>query len=194
MQTTKYMSKLNIDAKINQIKLLNNNSLFVEKNGPNNFIIFPDCSNKEKAIEFSYNDYEPKSHIYHCQNQLYSISKKFFNIWNIKDLEKPEISEKIDLDVPNPMDASLNFNKEFFLVLWKNNQENLLKVSGFPVKNLQKNLGLKLKRKQSEIEAFTFYQSRKIGETLNLSQFLMNSKEKEKFQQMDYIYEVIILV
>ena len=195
---TKSIAKLNTNSKINQIKLLNNNSLFVELKEKNDFMFFPDYLIKEDKFEVNYENYEGNSKLIYDKSQLFSISSNFCNIWNLKNLEDIEISENIQCEMPQILDISFNYDKELFLVLWIKSIENLATVSAFSIKNSQKGLRLKLdknsKKKEidnkSQIKTFTFCENF-AGETLNLSQFLTNSKEKEKFQQMDDIFQVI---
>ena len=126
---TKSIAKLNTNSKINQIKLLNNNSLFVELKEKNDFMFFPDYLIKEDKFEVNYENYEGNSKLIYDKSQLFSISSNFCNIWNLKNLEDIEISENIQCEMPQILDISFNYDKELFLVLWIKSIENLATVS-----------------------------------------------------------------
>ena len=164
----------------------------------NTFHFYKDFfSTNNNTNEVFYQCYDPNSRLIYHENEIFSISERYFNIWNVENMEEIMISEQIILDLPYKLlDIELNHKKELFLTLFKKS-ENLL-VSGISLKTLKKKKGLKLskmKRKSSiSMKTFTFSEIFS-KDTLNLSQFLLNdNKEREKFMQMDYIFEVIYII
>jgi len=79
------------------------------------------------------------------------------------------------------------------MILTNNKEKSEIAVKGLVLRKLERKRALKLKKKSKEIETFTFSALRKEDESLNLSQFLINPQEKEKFRQYDLIFEVFFL-
>ena len=169
------------------------NSLFIEGKDLN-FNVFPDFMNEELDFLINFKEYEPNSHLISLEKTgLLSLSDRYFNIWDFRTLSDIIIEETIETRFEGILDFSLNFNQEAIMILTNNKEKSEIAVKGLVLRKLERKRALKLKKKSKEIETFTFSALRKEDESLNLSQFLINPQEKEKFRQYDLIFEVFFL-
>lgn len=183
--------ELFLNQEINQIKIIEEKKMFVELKKNNNFLFYEDFFQENDYDKFQYEKYETKSQIIYENFSLFTISPNYFNKWNLKNFKDIEIMEHLEIQNNEILDTTLNFNKEMVIVLSKEKNLKSLKLNGIYLKNLQGNNVLKLKKKQSEIKNFTFFES-ELKQTINLSSFIVNRDEKKKFEEMDIIFEVIL--
>lgn len=184
-------SDLFLNQEINQIKIIEEKKMFVELKKKNHFLFYENFFQENDYEKFQYEKYETKSQFVYENSFLFTISRNYFNKWNLKNFREIEIMEHFELQNNDILDSTLNFNKEMLIVLSKEKNLKNLKLNGIYLKSLQNNYALKLKKKQSEIKNFTFFES-EFKQTINLASFIVNRDEKKKFEEMDLIFEVIL--
>lgn len=192
----KPVSQVNLKKQIKEMRILEKNSLFVQLSQTNEFLFYNDYENPNDFSENFYENFEGNSKILYENSYLYTISNKYFNRWDVKNLENIQIADFYHIKINEILDFSLNFSKELLMILSKeNNNGNNLKLYGVSLKNLKNSSenGIEIKKKKSESKNFTFYQS-EIRQTVNLSSFLINREEKQKFEEFDKIFEVLNLL
>ena len=172
---------------------MNKNCLITE-NSDNYFSFFTDFLNGKMDFEATFSDYQANSKLIMHEDTIFSLSNDYFNVWDLKTFPDVTIVETIYIHYIGLMDFSLNFNKEAVMVI-NNNGDGEMSVLGLILKKMERKRGLKMMRKNKNLEVFTFFEERKNeSEILNLSQFLVNSNEREKFQQYDLIIEVLLFI
>lgn len=192
----KPVSEVNLKKQIKEMRILEKNSLFVQLSKTNEFLFYNNYESPNDFSENFYENFEGNSKILYENSYLYTISNKYFNKWDVKNLENIQIADFYHIKINEILDFSLNFSKELLMILSKENDNgNNLKLYGVSLKNLKNSSenGIKIKKKQSESKNFTFHLS-EIKQTVNLSSFLINREEKQKFEEFDKIFEVTNLL